>query len=269
MSCLNTTPRPEFCHFPSHQVSVRAHTVVVAAGALGSPLLMLRSGLNLPAIGRNLYLHPVTGVGGDYETPVYTWKGAPQTIMSDEFACLSGPYGIRLEVVPGHPGIVALATPWYGARDHRRLMQRSSHQGLIVVLVRDHSGGRVRLGAGGRSVITYRLGTQERAHMQRGIAEAARIHLAAGAHDVLTLHSRRHGLPPAAMRSPTDVDAFCRKIGNEAVDRNWSPLFSAHQMGTCRMGSSKREAVCGPDGGSTACEGFTWRTPVLSPPPPV
>jgi choline dehydrogenase-like flavoprotein len=39
-------------------VIIKAKKVVVSCGSLQSPLLLLRSGLNNPSIGRNLYLHP-------------------------------------------------------------------------------------------------------------------------------------------------------------------------------------------------------------------
>lgn len=40
------------------KVIIKAKKVIVSAGALQSPLLLLRSGLKNPQIGRNLYLHP-------------------------------------------------------------------------------------------------------------------------------------------------------------------------------------------------------------------
>lgn len=40
------------------KVIIRAKTVVISGGTLHSPLLLLRSGIKNPNIGRNLYLHP-------------------------------------------------------------------------------------------------------------------------------------------------------------------------------------------------------------------
>jgi hypothetical protein len=50
-----------------HALHVRAGAVVVAAGALNTPALLLRSGIDGPAVGRYLRLHPVTAVWGRFE----------------------------------------------------------------------------------------------------------------------------------------------------------------------------------------------------------
>ncbi len=228
----------------SYPVQIRASLVVVAAGAIHSPLLLLRSGLNLPAIGQHLFLHPTTAVSGTYRERIELWDGPPQTILCDEFAGLAGSYGFRLETAPSHPGLLALATPWFGAHDHRRQMQAAAYKSAIIVLVRDRVGGRVQPGRYGRPLITYRPGRQEQAHLRRGVQEAARVHLAAGAHEVLTLHARQQEFRRSARGSSMTIDAFCAQLARQMVDRNWLTLFSAHQMGTCRMGRDPRSAVC-------------------------
>src|SRR5205807_1694319 len=55
------------------RVSVRAPRVVVAAGALESPALLLRSGLGGPAVGRHLRVHPVGVAFGVYEREQRAW----------------------------------------------------------------------------------------------------------------------------------------------------------------------------------------------------
>ena len=44
--------------------------------------------------------------------PVEPWRGPPQSIMSAQFARVSGNFGFRLEAAPTHPGLLALAVPW-------------------------------------------------------------------------------------------------------------------------------------------------------------
>ncbi|HVT58654.1 MAG TPA: GMC family oxidoreductase N-terminal domain-containing protein [Thermoanaerobaculia bacterium] len=229
-------------------VEVRCPIVVVAAGGIHSPAVLLRSGLELPALGRHLYLHPATGVAGLYRERIEPWSGPPQSILCDEFAQRSGQYGFRLEVAPPHPGMLAMATPWCGARDHRRQMQAAAFKSTIICLVRDRAGGRVRLGKDGRPVIDYEPERQERAFLREGIAAAARVHLAAGAHALLTMHSRRIGLESGAELPQDALDDFFARVAGSPVDGNWLGIYSAHQMGTCRMGSSAKSAVCNEDG---------------------
>ena len=64
------------------KVIVRAPVVVVAGGAVESPALLLRSGLNNPNIGKHLRLHPVTVVTGLYDEPIETWHGSLQTVTT-------------------------------------------------------------------------------------------------------------------------------------------------------------------------------------------
>jgi len=223
-------------------VEVRAPVVVVAAGSLHSPALLLRSGVALPALGRHLHLHPASGVAGTFAGPIEPWSGPPQSILCDELADVRGGYGVRLETAPAHLGLQAMATPWCGARDHRREMQASARKCTLVVLVRDRAAGRVRLGRDGAPVVDYRPGRQERALLRQGIAAASRVLLAAGARQLLTLNHRRLGLRDAG--DPAALDAYFAGVARSRSERNWSTLWSAHQMGTCRMGAGPRTAVC-------------------------
>jgi choline dehydrogenase-like flavoprotein len=237
------------------QVTVRAPIVVAAAGGLETPALLLRSGFRHAALGRNLFLHPVTAVAGFYGDVVRPWEGPPQTVLSDQHAFMDGNFGVRLELAPGHPGLLGLALPWFGARDHRERMQRSSHASTMIVLARDREAGRVRVRREGRAAIEYRPGARELDHLKRGLIAAVHAHVAAGAEDVITMHSRPHVLN-VKRSTAAEVDAFCDRASSSPLDRNWSTLFSAHQMGTCRMGADPRTSVCDERGAVRGVEGL-------------
>jgi long-chain-alcohol oxidase len=64
---------------------------------------------------------------------------------------------------------------------------------------------------------------------------------------VLTLHSQPHVLR-ADGATPGAIDNFCERILNDPIDRNWSTLFSAHQMGTCRIGADRQRSTCDENG---------------------
>jgi len=227
-----------------HAVRVDARTVVVAAGALETPALLLRSGIEHPQLGRNLFLHPTTAVGARYHDDMCGWIGAPQTVLVEEFGRLRGNYGFRLETPPVHPGLLSLAQPWAGAREHRAHMQHLPNVGAFIVLSRDRGSGRVRVDGEGRPVVDYRIGRMERGLLQRGIAEAVRVHWAAGAEEVHTLHTHGPSLARSATARASDIDAFCTYLESLPVHANRCAVFSAHQMGTARMGTDARRDVC-------------------------
>ena len=234
-------------------IEIRAPRVVVCAGGLETPALLQRSGLSHSALGQNLYLHPTSGVAGVYETPIEPWIGPPQSILSGHFARLDGNFGFRLEAAPAHPGLLALAAPWTDAKSHRTLMQRAAHVSATIVLTRDATGGQVRSRRDGGVAIDYTIGRREQSLLARGIASAARVQFAAGAAEVHTLHANA----PVLKRSGTpDIEAFAQRILAEPVSANRCTVFSAHQMGTCRMGRERRISVCDEKGAVYGVKGL-------------
>jgi choline dehydrogenase-like flavoprotein len=229
-------------------ISIRSKHVVVAGGGIQSPALLLRSGISLPALGHNLYLHPTTAVAGVYDERVEPWSGPPQTIVSNHFAHIDGRFGFRLEAAPAHPGLLALALPWANARQHRKTMQYSPNASAIIALTRDATGGRVSVRRDGSAVVDYVPGKPELARISTGIATIARIHVAAGARRVHTLHTREMTLEVTGPGDASKIDQFCERVLREPVDRNRSLIASAHQMGTCRMGRDAKTAVCDENG---------------------
>ncbi len=235
-----------------HRVVVRAPTVVVAGGGVESPALLLRSGLDNPNIGRHLRLHPVAVVAGFYDHPIKAWTGSPQTVKTDQFARLRGGYGFRLEMAPAHPGIIAMGTAWDGGRQHKVQMLQSANAAIFFVLSRDTGEGRVRLDKRGRALLSYWPDQENRDFLIRGMQEIARIAFAGGAVAVSTTHSptlqlESEGRQPGAVRTPR-LDRFLGEIAAQGIAPNRLPLFTAHQMGSCRMGSSASTSVADPYG---------------------
>src|ERR1700674_94938 len=220
---------------------IKAQKVVLAAGAIDTAALLKRSGLKSLHLGQHLYLHPTVGVTGTHATPIEAWKGAPQTVVCEEFSNLSEGYGYRIEAAPAHPGLLSVGLPWKNARDHRREMQQIRFAAPFIVLTRDSNSGRVRITGDGRPYFDYRLGKQERRLLRHGMATAARIQAAAGAERIMTIHTTPLQWDRASGES---IEKLCRRIEAAPTSPNRLPLFSAHQMGTCRMGSDPAAAVC-------------------------
>jgi choline dehydrogenase-like flavoprotein len=228
------------------EIRIRAKTVVVVAGSIHSPALLLRSGLTNRHIGRNLHLHPTTAVCAEFDEPVHSWRGAPQTRYSDHWANLDGRgHGVWMEVCPGHPGLWASALAWRSGDEHKRLMQRLDHLANVIVLNRDEHSGRVSIDRAGRPAVRYRLGRRDRSHLLRGTLEALRIQWAAGAKRVLSPHNR--GL---VCQRGEDFESFLASVARAGIRPNEFGLFSAHQMSTCRMASSAQLGCVDPSGQS-------------------
>lgn len=224
---------------------VHADAVVVSAGAIHTPALLLRSGLRNPNLGRHLRLHPVTAPIGVYQEPVRSWQGAPQTRMVDALADLDGEgYGVRLEVAPAHPGLWASALPWVSGADHKALMAGLEHTANFIVITRDRGSGRVVLDGDGEPVIRYRLGERDRAHLMEGVGRALKMHRAAGAHTILSPHA----LPRIYRREEGGFGPFCEAALDAPAGPNQLSLFSAHQMGTARVAGSAKRGAVRPDG---------------------
>ncbi len=229
----------------THRVTVRANVVVVAAGALQTPLLLQRSGVENAHIGRHLHMHPTAISVGDYAEKVYAWRGVLQSAYSDQFRHLDGNYGYKLEVAPTHPGLFGLATPWYGAQTYREEMANVAHLASVLVLTRDKDEGRVTMNRAGEPVIQYVVSAYDRKHVLHGLHQGTRIHFAAGARRVISLQNRPTELKRGANETVAEVQirAFDRLIAQRGLGPNRIVMFSAHQMGTCRMGKNPQTSV--------------------------
>ena len=232
------------------RITVRAPRVVLAGGSIGTPALLLRSGLGGVNAGRRLFLHPVPAVFARYDEPVRMWSGVPQSVVSDAFARLDGAYGFRLEVPPVLPGVAAAAAAWRSGGQHREILRGLDHGAVFIPIVRDREPGRVTVDRDGAAVVSYRVRGADAALCVRAIAEAAKIHLAAGAREVITFHTR-----PLLLERGGDVAAFADAVARRGVAPNTVGMFSAHQMGTAGMGTAHR-SVSDPDGAVRGVRGL-------------
>jgi choline dehydrogenase-like flavoprotein len=101
-------------------------------------------------------------------------------------------------------------------------------------------------------VLHYWPNETDRRHLVAGMREMARIAVAGGATGVATLHTPRLQLEAANGKAgsltDTQVTQYGAEIERRGVARNRMPVFSAHQMGTCRIGGAAATAVADPSG---------------------
>ncbi|MFL5886221.1 MAG: GMC family oxidoreductase N-terminal domain-containing protein, partial [Thermoleophilaceae bacterium] len=226
------------------RVTVRAPRVVVACGALESPALLKRSGIGGPAAGDYLRLHPCCAVLGRYGEDQRAWWGAPQTGLSHEFADTGGGYGFLIEAAQYAPALVGSAVPWTSGLGHKEQLADVKYAATFIALMRDHGHGRVDVDASGEAIPLYEVRDPiDIANFRGGLDALAKVHRAAGAVQISALAA---GLPTWQLRD--DLDRFVDRCARVPLRAGGMRLFSAHQMGTCRMGTDPATSVANPWG---------------------
>jgi choline dehydrogenase-like flavoprotein len=226
-------------------VTVRAPQVVVACGALESPALLLRSGIGGPAAGQYLRLHPANATIGIYAEDQRSWWGAPQAGLSHEFENPDGSgYGFLIEGAQYAPAIGASAIPWTGGEAHKEMMGDFKYGATFISLARDRGHGRVEIDATGEAVPWYSIeDPDDLRRVRHGVEAQVRLHRAAGAKAIFSLAG---GLP--SWRYGDDFEAFVERCWRVPQRAGGQRLFSAHQMGSCRMGTDPTTSVANPWG---------------------
>lgn len=229
-------------HHELGELRIRAKHVIVAASAISSAQLLLRSGIGNEHVGRNLMLQPQLPVVALFDHPVRAFRGIPQAFAVTEFEQQDHPehglWGFRIEAVMGTPGIVASLLPYIGERGPRT-MSKYDHLAASLLLVPDAPTGRVGVHPTGRVKVEYQARPDVQARIREAVRAAAKAYLAAGAREVIV-----PVIPPIVIRSQADlakVDALDLRPAS-------APLLSAHQQGTLRFAASASDGALGLDG---------------------
>ena len=215
-----------------HRLSIAARAVVVAAGAIETPALLLRSGLR-GQVGRNLRLHPGTAAFGVFADDVNMWEGTLQARYSAELRAADDGYGPIFETVPVHPGAGSAALPWVSSQQHLDLMASFGKLSLCAVLARDETAGRVQIARDGGPRVDYKLTRADERRIADGLVGAAQVMEAAGAEEIFSQH---HSLISYRPGSPGAHEAWADATRRAGYRNGRMTFFSYHQMGSCRMG---------------------------------
>ncbi|KAK8079323.1 GMC oxidoreductase [Apiospora phragmitis] len=219
------------------EVMIRAKRVIVAGGTLSSPLLLRKSGLANPQIGRNLYLHPVNMLGAFWNEDVNPMDALP-----------------HLLVIPAASGL-----------DFKLKALRFRNLNAFICIPRDRDTGCVYPDPQtGQPRVAYTPSAFDRAHVLEGLVALARICRATGAKEIQPFLP---DVPPFIVSTPTSTLATnnvtsdqekevederfeawiarLRRVGNPAATSPWA---CAHQMGSCRMSRDAEGGVVDPRG---------------------
>lgn len=211
---------------------IQAEVVVLAMGALQTPVFLLRNEVanTSELVGRGLHVHPALRVVAEMEEIVDGFKGLPQGAYIDQWS----DKGVMLEGIFTPPGLLIASLPGAGralknlAADYRRLA-------AFGVMVADTTSGRVIRGRLGMPFIAlYQAARRDAERMRFGVARLAELYFAAGAKRVFTGF-----LPMPSLESPDMIKAF------EAapVKPSYFEMMAFHPLGTCGMSATPADGV--------------------------
>ncbi len=228
--------------------------VVLAAGAVGSPALLLRSAEHdgafrrLPAFQRDLV---GTRLGFNYGTTVVArWDDMPHPSADRGFqikyvATKSGDQDYVFECAFVPPGLISNVVPGVG-KDHRRFMEAYRHLGMAVNTIGSPQHGRV---LADRTVL-YSVDDREMDTIRRTLASLVRQYLAGDAAEVGLAGIRQRGLFGARFhrdeRDWTEADILGR-LEQVITHPEHLMLSSAHPQGGLVMNESPDEGAVGAD----------------------
>ena len=228
-------------HREQGSLVVRAKVVVLAANAVASAELLLRSGLGNERTGRHLSLQPQLPVSAIFDREVRFFRGIPQSFAVTEHERVdeaSGLGGFRIESIGGTPGIVASMLPKLG-HEGKAMMTRYPNLAAVLCLIPDGPNGRVRLESSGRMRIDYETPDEQRQRYRDAAKAAARLFFAAGAREVHVAGAR-----PLILRNGADL----APIDGLRFEAATVPFLSAHQQGSVRFAPSAKDGAADPDG---------------------
>jgi choline dehydrogenase-like flavoprotein len=228
-----------------HALQISSRAVVAACGAIHTPALLRRSGLQNPNIGRHLHLHPATAVFGVFDEELRPWEGVMQALYSDQHRDLDEGYGLKYETAANHPHLFLQFAPWRGAGEHFTLTQGLSGTVPIGVLLRDRDGGEVRVGRDGEPVVRFRLSAFDAGHLRTGMDGAAQLLEAAGARRIFSSQNRWVSYDPGTRGSR---ESFMAQADAAGYGPGQVVLGSFHIMGSARLGGSPATSACEPTG---------------------
>jgi choline dehydrogenase-like flavoprotein len=234
---------------PGQLITIRARRVILSAGSLGSPAILLRSKVPNDQIGRGAVLHTSMPVLGKFDRIVDALSGTQASVFVDDFLMSRGYALESMSAEPLYAAIMAIGP----AKFSLDLMMSYRNLGGFGVMLIDTPSpdNRVRLNADNDPELDYTLSDADKARFRQGVAEAVRIMFRAGAKQVflptdedILGPSKTGQLTPLVLTDPRQADAIEKNL---QFIPNRSIVTSAHLQATNKLGSSAANSVVSKD----------------------
>ncbi len=224
-----------------------AQLVVLAAGAVQTPLILQKSGIGAQSgmVGRNLAVHPSVTVIGRFPEPIYGWRGALTGVKVDEFRRPENGHVLMVTALAAPMQLISQGELGEGDA-HVSFMESYRHYSALNVFVHDHGQGYVHWTGDvdtGEKRIDWNLSRDEFAHFREALKHAGRIMFAAGAEKV---HLPAYNLTAAS--NVFELDKAVNQIEYGALGFYTLRMLSYEPQGTCRMGRDPFKSVVNPWG---------------------
>jgi choline dehydrogenase-like flavoprotein len=217
--------------------------VVLAAGSLNTPKILLNSGYKNKHLGQHLKLHPVSGVAGKFSEEQKPWAGTMQGIYSDDYLFMKDNYGYLLEGLPMHP---SLFFPFFPNNNDNfeDFIKSYNYWSGSIVLTSDKSSGSI-INKNPQHLWDYNLNDFDHSNLLHGLENLVRANYLAGAEEIMvaaspTMHWKKS--------SNVNIEDFINKIRAIKNEPFRILLGSAHQMGTARINPNPEQGVVDLDG---------------------
>lgn len=217
-------------------LDVRARRgVVLAASAVQTPVLLIRSGLRQGPVGQGFACHPGASMAGRFSSPVRMWEGATQ---GHEVIGLRGE-GLKFEALGYDIALTATRLKGFG-RALASEIDDIAHRANWGVAIKAAGRGVVRPTGNGGARVRYSLTADDLRKVRRGVSLMGRMMLAAGA-DFVTPGVQGF---EARIDDPRRMEAFERE---GTLDPKAYAMAVTHMFGTARMGGDPATSVVRPD----------------------